>query len=357
MMVKMEKIERKETRWPMFLLVGCLSMVSAEVFAGSSQLWFIDPWSLIVTFWLYFGHLLLFLNLAMRTKRTSLPQLYLWGTIIALYESWITKVLWWGYPGSEGPAIALVGGIAILEFSTLVFFWHPVLAFVVPILIFETFAVSQDSPLPLDQKAFASHLNFLKTQNKNAKYFFYFLPVLGAAFLSMNAQYNLMVVGGAVLGSVLLIYLFLRLSTKKNPNSFSIRSLRLGKKGFTIVWIYIGLLYLLTFFIILPERLPKSIFPYLIIVGFYVFIAVLLRVSKPIEEEEIAKGMANLRKEELFSTKFIFKIYGLFLLLSVVFCIVGVAGFLITFALFLGLFLLGPIFFVFIVRAAFKKKK
>ncbi|MFX1298333.1 MAG: hypothetical protein ACFFD2_26195, partial [Promethearchaeota archaeon] len=129
-------------RCALILLIGCLSMFMAEVFAGSSQLWFIDPWSLIVTYWLYLGHLLLFLNLAMRTKRTSIPQLYLWGVLFGLYESWITKVLWFGYPGAEGPAISLVGGIAILEFFTLVFFWHPILAFVMPVLVFESFAQS-----------------------------------------------------------------------------------------------------------------------------------------------------------------------------------------------------------------------
>ena len=86
----------------------------------------------------------------MRGKKTSIPQLYLWGMIFALYESWVTKVLWAGYPGSEGPAIALVGGIAILEFSTLVFFWHPILAFIMPILVYESFALSNESPLPLE---------------------------------------------------------------------------------------------------------------------------------------------------------------------------------------------------------------
>ncbi|MHA1467740.1 MAG: hypothetical protein ACTSP6_06635, partial [Promethearchaeota archaeon] len=88
-----------EKRWTLIILIGCLSMFMAEVFAGSSQMWFIDIWSLLVTFWLYLGHLLLFLNLAMRKKRTSIPQLYLWGILFALYESWVTKVLWAGYPG------------------------------------------------------------------------------------------------------------------------------------------------------------------------------------------------------------------------------------------------------------------
>ena len=57
-----------EKRWTLILLIGCLSMFMAEVFAGSSQMWFIDPWSLIVTYWLYLAHLLLFLNLAIRRE-------------------------------------------------------------------------------------------------------------------------------------------------------------------------------------------------------------------------------------------------------------------------------------------------
>jgi len=81
-------------------------------------------------------HLLFFLNIALRTKRTSVGHLYLFGIFIALYESWITKVLWTGYPGSEGPLMGTVFGVASLEFSVLVFFCIPI-AFVLPILMFE----------------------------------------------------------------------------------------------------------------------------------------------------------------------------------------------------------------------------
>jgi hypothetical protein len=112
-----------KTRLISFLLIGTLSMFFAEIFSGASatRLWFIDPWSLIVTWPLYFAHTLFFLNLAFRTKRTSMHQLYLWGMLFALYESWITKVLWAGYIGQD-PILGTIGGIAILEFSTLVFF-------------------------------------------------------------------------------------------------------------------------------------------------------------------------------------------------------------------------------------------
>jgi hypothetical protein len=340
-----------ENRWTLIILIGCLSMFMAEVFAGSSQMWFIDLWSLLVTFWLYLGHLLLFLNLAMRSKRTSIPQLYLWGILFALYESWVTKVLWAGYPGSEGPAIALVGGIAILEFSTLVFFWHPILAFIMPILVYESFALSNESPLPLEKKIFISHLPYLKKGRKIFLFFYIFLILTGATILSFNTGYNVGIAAIAIIGSIGLIYLFYKLSNKINPNSFSIYSLRLGKKGLTIVFIYIGLLYLITFFVLLPERIPTSIVPFLIIIGFYVFIGVILRISKPTEET----GFEELNDTEIYNSKFFFKLYGFFLILTIIFCLIPPIAIIFAIIIFIGIFIIAPIFFILFLIKALKQ--
>ena len=158
-------------------------------------------------------------------------------------------------------------GIAILEFITLVFIWHPILAFVMPILIYESFALSDDSKLKLDQRIFLSHLHYLKKSNKKSMYFFILLMFVGAAFLSFNAGFNIIVVAIAIGGSIGLIYLFFRKSSEKNPNSFSIYSLKLGKKGFIYVLVYIILLYLVTFFVLLPERIPTTPLPFIIIIG------------------------------------------------------------------------------------------
>ncbi len=340
-----------EKRWTLIILIGCLSMFMAEVFAGSSQMWFIDIWSLLVTFWLYLGHLLLFLNLAMRKKRTSIPQLYLWGVLFALYESWVTKVLWAGYPGSEGPAIALVGGIAILEFSTLVFFWHPILAFIMPILVYESFALSNESPLPLEKKIFISHLPYLKKGKKKFLYFYLFLILTGATILSFNTGYNVVVAAIAIIGSIGLIYLFYKLSNKKNPNSFSIYSLRLGKKGLIIVFIYIGLLYLITFFVLLPERIPTSIVPFLVIIGFYAFIGIMLRISKPTDETRFEE----LDETEIYNSKFFFKLYGILLILTIVFCLIPPIAIIFTIIIFIGIFLIAPIFFILFLIKALKQ--
>ena len=342
-----------EKRWTLILLIGCLSMFMAEVFAGSSQMWFIDIWSLLVTFWLYLGHLLLFLNLAMRKKRTSIPQLYLWGILFALYESWVTKVLWAGYPGSEGPAIALVGGIAILEFSTLVFFWHPILAFIMPILVYESFALSNESPLPLEKKIFISHLPYLKKGKKKVLYFYIFLILTGATILSFNTGYNVVIAAIAIIGSIGLIYLFYKLSNKKNPNSFSIYSLRLGKKGLSIVFIYIGLLYLITFFVLLPERIPTSIVPFLVIIGFYAFIGIMLRISKPTDETSFEEF--SVTETEIYDSKFFFKLYGFFLIFTVVFCLIPPITIIFAIIIFIGIFLIAPLFFILFLIKALKQ--
>ena len=62
-----------------------------------------------MTYWLYFAHFFFFTTLAVRTGRTSLWSLYLWGVLYGLYESWITKVIWYGYGGDGKLALGRIG--------------------------------------------------------------------------------------------------------------------------------------------------------------------------------------------------------------------------------------------------------
>ncbi len=78
------------------LLFGLVVLICTEVFSGASiQVGLWHPWTWIVTYWLYFAHFFFFSTLAVRTGRTSLWSLYLWGVLFGLYESWITKVIWY----------------------------------------------------------------------------------------------------------------------------------------------------------------------------------------------------------------------------------------------------------------------
>ncbi len=84
--------------------------------------------------------------------------------LFALYEAPITKVLWAGYIGQQ-PIASTFLGIASFEFLTLVFFWHPIFSFVLPILILEQFLANQESAVI--EALPPSHLSILKNSRLN----------------------------------------------------------------------------------------------------------------------------------------------------------------------------------------------
>ncbi|MFC1853930.1 hypothetical protein ACFL27_27415 [candidate division CSSED10-310 bacterium] len=117
------------------LLIGIIILMCAEVFSGASLplgLW--HPWTLSVTYWLYFAHFFFFTTLAVRTGRTSLSALYLWGVLCGLYESWITKVIWHGFSGDGKLAMGNIGPYGFAEIS-MVFIFHPMMSFILPLAV------------------------------------------------------------------------------------------------------------------------------------------------------------------------------------------------------------------------------
>ncbi len=117
------------------LWIGLIVLICTEVFSGASLpmgLW--NPWVWLVTYWLYFAHFFFFTTLAVRTGRTSLSSLYLWGVLFGLYESWITKVIWSGYGGDGTFAVGAIGPYGLSEIS-MVFIFHPVAAFILPLSV------------------------------------------------------------------------------------------------------------------------------------------------------------------------------------------------------------------------------
>ena len=338
-----------KSRLILFLLIGTLSMFFAEIFSGASatRLWFIDPWSLIVTWPLYFAHTIFFLNLAFRTKRTSLYQLYLFGTLFALYESWITKVLWAGYFG-QAPILGTLGGIAILEFSVLVFFWHPFLAFIMPIMVYQAFA-SENKTDEQFNAILPNHMKYL-VQKKRNKLFLILLIVIGSLFLSLNTGYNIPLAIGASLGTVALIVLFAKLAQRQ---SFSIHSLQLGKTGFIVVTVYLAILYVITFFILLPERIPGFL-PIILIVLIYLVIILLVKFSKPIIDElPLDDSNSN---ENLFNFKDFLKYSFLFIGLTIILCLIPSVAIIITFVINFAVFLLGPFIFIYMTYRALRRQ-
>ncbi|MBP2029630.1 hypothetical protein J2755_000550 [Methanohalophilus levihalophilus] len=235
------------------LLIGTLSMLFAEVFSGASQMWFINGWGILVTFPLYLAHVLFFLGIALKTGKTSLSQLYLFGVIFALYEAWITKVLWAGYMDSEGPNAGTFLGVGLTEFPVLTFFWHPIMSFIVPILVFEI----------LTGKVLSGHEWILKKTRRKTSLIVIFL-ILVATFIANGNGFNIVFANASFLGTIAIVILFLHLS-----KGASITDLEFGKRGFGLLSLYLLLLYIITFIYLLPDRIPTTITPYLTIAVFY----------------------------------------------------------------------------------------
>jgi hypothetical protein len=269
------------------LLAGALSMFFAEVCSGSSVLWFVTTWAWLVTFWLYLAHTVFFANLALIYRRISLTSLYLWGVLFGLYESWITKVVWAGYAGST-PAHGTILGFAVIEFPLIVFFWHPVFSFIMPVLTFEV--------LSGEKHILPGHLSVL-TKNRRNRAFVLMIALIGALCLSFNAHGNVFASDLSIIGSIALIAGLYWIASRKYTEQFSIESLRLGKKGMAVLVIYLSLLYVGAFIFILPQRIPPPL-TLLMTLGLYAAICILLYLKKPDGHAQAAG-----RKENTFNIK------------------------------------------------------
>jgi hypothetical protein len=334
--------------WKNHLLIGLLSMFYAEVYAGSSQLWFLDFWGLCVTFPLYLLHTIFYLNCAIRTKRTSIPQLYFWGTLFGLYEAPITKVLWNGYPGTITPAWGLVGGIAINEYLTLVFFWHPLLAFILPILTFEIFANSLKGS---ENPSFTSHRSLLEW-NSSSKWLYFGITFLGSLMLTFNTQFTGVIAVLAAGGSIILV-LIAKSIASTNPTHFSIYDFKLSDRGFGIVIIFFLGLYGIMWGFLSPEKIPDAI-AFLPIIASVLIFLLILKVSKPFDEKSSPKSAPN---GSPITTNDQIKIWLGFIGLLIIWALISQITLIIGTLIFVGISFIGAGLFIIMLIQIFKTQK
>lgn len=236
------------------LYLGVIIMFCAEVLSSASQMWLISPWAILMTLPLYLSHTLFFITIAKKYNKFSFYSLYFFWIIFWLYEAWITKVLWSWYMWEDWPWMWTFMGLWISEFPVLTFFWHPLISFILPLFIFQILTGSY----------IEGHKEYLIKTKKKTKIIIIFL-ILISSFITMWSQFNVLAINFNLLWSFLLIFLF-----QKKMKDIDINSMYLSKKWFKIVSIYIVLLYVITFFWLLPERIPNTILPFISIVFFYV---------------------------------------------------------------------------------------
>jgi hypothetical protein len=117
-----------------WLILGCFSTYLAEGVSGAGLFPFLNPWWILVCLPLYGLHLLVLAYVVYTYGKPRFATLLLAGFIFGMYEAYMTKVVW---RPDWGPSLLSFGGIATVETALISFFWHPVLAFLIPVVVGE----------------------------------------------------------------------------------------------------------------------------------------------------------------------------------------------------------------------------
>jgi len=232
--------------WPR-LLIGWIVLICAEVFSGASLkigLW--NPWTLLVTYWLYFGHFFFLTTLAVRTGRTSFWALYLWGVLYGLYESWITKVIWSGYDANGKFALGQIGPYGFSELS-MVFLFHPIMSFILPLAV----ACVICPPL----RRLFPDLAWFNGRTKGARICQTYLVFGLAPIVGMNSGGPLNL--GLNLAFVAVLLLILKRLARRGLAAENPRPIvGAGNRGLAALGVYLAVLYGLTYAFLRPEQRP-----------------------------------------------------------------------------------------------------
>ena len=231
------------------LLIGLIVLICAEVFSGASiQVGMWAPWTWLMTYWLYFAHFFVLCTLAAWTGRTSLGALYLWGVLFGLYESWITKVIWFGYGGDGKLALGSIGPYGYSEISMVLLF-HPVASFLLPLAV----ACVLSPPL----RAWFPDVAWLTGRGAVARAAQIYMVLSFSLTMAVNSGGPMHLAENlAVVVALLSIFLW-----RARPGLAAVaapRLVALGRVGFVVASTYLGALYGLTYRFIRPEGLPSA---------------------------------------------------------------------------------------------------
>jgi hypothetical protein len=288
------------------ILIGLIVLICAEVFSGASLqkgLW--HPWTVLVTYWLYFAHFFFFTTLAVRTGRTSLSALYLWGVLFGLYESWITKVIWYGYSGDGKFAMGHIGPFGFSELS-MVFIFHPVASFIIPL------AVTCLLCPPL--RRLFPELAWFTGKSRGARVVQAYLVFSFAPVMAFNSGGPINLTVNLALAIILLLVL-LRLAQPALDAPDGRPILVFGRWGFGGLCVYLAFLYGVGYVVLRPEGRP-SVAVQLSTFVFYAFAVAGLRLLR--RREPLA--VAPVEKREL---RLVTKLFAVLLALALGISLIG----------------------------------
>ncbi len=169
---------KKFRKYFFWLILGALSTYFAEVITASTPFPFFTPSGLLVTYPFYTLNMLVFAYVAFQKRKVDLYTLFLAGQIFGLFEAYGTKMLWSPGWGAEPKFL----GISVIPFLLLIFLWHPLMSFTLPIIIAESYLTSSNEVLAGIPGWISRYLNNKRTQ--------YMLLVLFVLFCAINQTVN-----------------------------------------------------------------------------------------------------------------------------------------------------------------------
>jgi hypothetical protein len=256
---------RLRTKLFAWLILGTLSVYFAEIASGSSPFAFFGAWGLYAVLPLYALHVVFLAFAAVRPgRRVRLTVLFCAGAVFGLYEAYITKVIWDPTWGDRGLA---VGGVFLSQTAMLVLYWHPFMAFLVPLLAGELLLSSSSEvldalPGPVRRALRAPWL--------------FAAAVLTAAFVGVSKAANSPTPGHALLSVLagaavpaLLVLLWKVLPGGTRRAGLALRDLLPDRRQGVVIGVLLAAYYVVTGVLIRPASLPRSIVPHLSVAALY----------------------------------------------------------------------------------------
>ena len=245
-----------------WFLLGLVSTAFAEVLFPNTPF---DPvliFSVLVP--VYLLHSVFFAGVLFSTDRVTYSTLYLLGVVFGLYEAYVTKVVW---APVGGPLPFRLGGVYWFETLSLVLFWHPVVAFVIPVALVEAVATDSEESLvpPIAGHRYAPHLAV-----SVAAYLAVFQGTLGRGPVTTVLKNTVAL--GVVLG-------FLFVWRRTGSHRYKMESLLPRGRELWVLGAVLLALYPLFGATLRPEALPREVQPHLIVLTIYAVIGGLLLVT------------------------------------------------------------------------------
>lgn len=270
------------TKLLFWIILGIFSTSFAEVLAGSMPFPLFNSTGWLITIPLYTLHIVTLAALTVRLK-PNFYVLYAFGILFGLYEAYITKVLW----APPWDALITFNGVAVLETLVLILWWHPVLSFVIPVLLTEHFFTNST-------KLFSTLPGNLKQlfERKFDTLFYSFAVLYGIAHVvGQNSLTGLM--SGATF--ILSLYLITIIWRRTVGAQYSFASLMPNRNQIMVLFILLGMFYLLTGLGLRAEHLPGLV-PQTIILVIYLFVFYLIfRLVNRQDDETQSPGTAQLK--------------------------------------------------------------